>query len=159
MLDTKPFRKPAIVVHMTHLLFLFLSPQETKPFKKPVGGVSIFGGGAGPLAELRKRTASQTQSDEVSPTSETASESCVMGKQRMYLSLFLFVSVSVSVSVCLSLSVSVCLSVSLSLSLSLSLSRFVWKFLCITFHSLIHAYMYINNACNLISTHQEHSMD
>ena len=32
-------------------------------------------------------------------------------------------------------------------SLSLSLS-------CITFHSLIHAYMYINNACKLISIHQ-----
>ena len=31
---------------------------------------------------------------------------------------------------------------------------FVWKFSCITFYSLIHAYMYINNACNLISTHQ-----
>ena len=52
-------------------------------------------------------------------------------------------SLSVSVSLCL------CLSVGLSLSLpppSLS---------CITFRSLIHAcYMYINNACNLISTHQ-----
>ena len=31
---------------------------------------------------------------------------------------------------------------------------FVWKFSCITFHSLIHAYVYINNASNLISTHQ-----
>ena len=31
---------------------------------------------------------------------------------------------------------------------------FVWKFSCITSHSLIHAYMYINNACNLISVHQ-----
>ena len=30
---------------------------------------------------------------------------------------------------------------------SLSLSRSI-------FHSLVHAYMYINNACNLISTHQ-----
>ena len=51
-----------------------VSLQETKPFKKPVGGVSMFGGGAGPLAELRKRTASQTQSDDASPTSETSSE-------------------------------------------------------------------------------------
>ena len=32
---------------------------------------------------------------------------------------------------------------------------FVWKFSCITFHSLIHAYMYINNASNLISVHQQ----
>ena len=31
---------------------------------------------------------------------------------------------------------------------------FVWKFSCITFHSLIHAYMHINNACNLISVYQ-----
>ena len=51
-----------------------VSLQETKPFKKPVGGVSMFGGGVGPLAELRKRTASQTQSDDASPTSETSSE-------------------------------------------------------------------------------------
>ena len=32
---------------------------------------------------------------------------------------------------------------------------FVWKFSCITFHSLIHAcIMYISNACNLISIYQ-----
>ena len=31
---------------------------------------------------------------------------------------------------------------------------FVWKFSCITFHSLSYAYMYIHNACNLISVHQ-----
>ncbi|KAK7091909.1 hypothetical protein V1264_009526 [Littorina saxatilis] len=47
-------------------------PSDTKPFKKPVGGVSMFGG-AGTLAELRKRTASQTQSEDLSPTSETPS--------------------------------------------------------------------------------------
>ena len=41
---------------------------------------------------------------------------------------------------------------SLSLSLSGKLSR-------ITFQSLIHAYMYINNACNLISVHQYLSKD
>ena len=40
-----------------------------------------------------------------------------------------------------------------SLGLDVSLC-FVWKFSCITFHSLIHAYMYINNTCNLTSTHQ-----
>ena len=34
---------------------------------------------------------------------------------------------------------------------------FVWKFSCITFHSLIHAYIY--NACNLISIHQQLSKD
>ena len=59
---------------------------------------------------------------------------------------------------------SVPLSVSVSLSLSLmygmcssgavSTLCFVWKFSCIMFHSLIHAYMYINNTCNLISIHQ-----
>ena len=54
---------------------------------------------------------------------------------------------------------SVCLSVCLSLwrsSGAVSTLCFVWKFSCITFHSLIHAYMYIyiNNACNLISIHQ-----
>ena len=31
---------------------------------------------------------------------------------------------------------------------------FVWKFSCIRFHSLIHAYMNINDACNFIFTHQ-----
>ena len=36
---------------------------------------------------------------------------------------------------------------------------FVWKFLCITFHSLIHAYMYTNDACNFIFTHQKLSKD
>ena len=48
------------------------------------------------------------------------------------------------------------LSLSLSLSLSLAVSTlcFVWKFSRITFQSLIHAYLYINNACNLISVHQ-----
>ena len=43
---------------------------------------------------------------------------------------------------------------SLSLSLSVSTLCVVWKFSCIKFQSLIHAYMYINNACNLISVHQ-----
>ena len=31
---------------------------------------------------------------------------------------------------------------------------FVWKFSCIKFHSLIHAYMYVNDAYNFIFTHQ-----
>ena len=31
---------------------------------------------------------------------------------------------------------------------------FVWKFSCITFYSLIHVDMYINDACNFIFTHQ-----
>ena len=31
---------------------------------------------------------------------------------------------------------------------------FVWKFSCIAFHSLIHAYIYINDACNFIFIHQ-----
>ena len=31
---------------------------------------------------------------------------------------------------------------------------FVWTFSCVTFHSLIHAYMYINDACNYIFTDQ-----
>ena len=31
---------------------------------------------------------------------------------------------------------------------------FVWEFSCITFHSLIHAYMYINEACNFIFPQQ-----
>ena len=34
------------------------------------------------------------------------------------------------------------------------LSCFVWKLSCITSHSLIHAYMYTNDACNFIFTHQ-----
>ena len=32
---------------------------------------------------------------------------------------------------------------------------FVWTFSCITFHSLIHACMYINDACNFIFIHQQ----
>ena len=129
VLNTKPFRKPAIVVHMTRPLFLFFSPQETKPFKKPVGGVSIFGGGAGPLAELRKRTASQTQSDDASPPSETPSESCTCHGEKDNVSL------SLSLCLCFCLCLSVCLSV------CLFLFHFVWKFSCRTFHSLIHAYI------------------
>ena len=35
----------------------------------------------------------------------------------------------------------------------------VWKFSCIKLHLLIHAYMYINGACNFIFTHQELSKD
>ena len=31
---------------------------------------------------------------------------------------------------------------------------FVWKFSCIKSHSLIYAFMYINDACNFIFTHQ-----
>ena len=92
----------------------------------------------------------------------------------VWVSFCLSVSQSVCLSRCLHLSVSVCLyvclSVSVSLSVSLSLSRHVfiwrceyamcvWKFSCITFDSLIHAYMYINNACNLVSTHQQLSKD
>ena len=36
---------------------------------------------------------------------------------------------------------------------------FVWAFSYITFRSLIHAYMYINNACNFMFTHQQLSKD
>ena len=36
---------------------------------------------------------------------------------------------------------------------------FVWIFSCITFQSFIHAYMYINDACNFIFTHQYLSKD
>ena len=36
---------------------------------------------------------------------------------------------------------------------TLSLSLSLWKFSCIKFHSLIHASMYINDACNFIFTH------
>ena len=32
--------------------------------------------------------------------------------------------------------------------------RFLWKFSFVKFHSLIHAYMCINDACNFIFTHQ-----
>ena len=91
----------------------------------------------------------------------------------------LSLSLSLSLSICgFCLCLSVCLSVWLAgwlagwlaswlagwLALSVSVSlcehaMFVWKFSYITFHSLIHAdniihIMYINNACNLISTHQ-----
>ena len=69
------------------------------------------------------------------------------------LSVSLSLSLSVSVSVCLCLCVSVCLfvrpSVCLSVSLSLSLSL-SWQFSCIKLYSLIHADMYINDACTFI---------
>ena len=50
---------------------------------------------------------------------------------------------------------SLCLPLSLSLCSSGAVSTlcFVWKLSCITFHSLIHAYMFINNGCNFISIH------
>ena len=51
-----------------------------------------------------------------------------------------------------------CFGVGHSLSLICQLTSrtlcFVCKFSCRMFHSLIHAYMYINNARNLISVHQ-----
>ena len=96
------------------------------------------------------------------------------------LCLCLLVCLSVCLCTCVSLSPSLslstlgvytlshCISLSVCLPVCLSLNdvwhvfiwrcehpTFVWKFSCITFHSLIHAYMYINNACNLISTHQQ----
>ena len=36
---------------------------------------------------------------------------------------------------------------------------FVSKFSCITFHSFIHDYMLINDACDSIFTHQQLSKD
>ena len=79
------------------------------------------------------------------------------------LSLSLSISGVYTLSHCIALPVCLC-----SLCASLSLNdvwhvfiwrcehpTFVWKFSCLTFHSLIHAYMYINNPCNLISTHQQ----
>ena len=50
-------------------------------------------------------------------------------------------------------------SLSLSLSLSVTTLSFVWKFSCINFCSLIHALMYINDACTFIFTHQQLSKD
>ena len=41
-----------------------------------------------------------------------------------------------------------------SLSGAVNTLCFAWKLSCIMFHSLIHAYMYVNDACNFMFTHQ-----
>ena len=54
------------------------------------------------------------------------------------------------------LSLSLCLcDVCMCTSGAVNTLCFVWKFSCIKFHSLIHACMYINNACNFILTYQQ----
>ena len=76
------------------------------------------------------------------------------------LSLFLPQPLSVSLSLSLYLSRSLWMMYGMCSSGAVSTLCFVWTFWCIMFHSIIHAYMYIiNNACNLISVHQQLSKD
>ena len=101
-----------------------------------------------------------------SPLSNSGSVSVSYPSLSISLSVYLSLSLPVCLclSVCLSVRLTPSVSVSLSVSLCLSLSL-IWRcehaMLCvevfesrITFHSLIHAHMYINDACNFMFIQQ-----
>ena len=85
-------------------------------------------------------------------TSMVTCPSSVLGSVTSVCSLSLFLPLPLSVS--LSLYLSLWMMYGMCSSGTVSTLCFVCTFSCIMFHSLIHAYMYINNACNLISVHQ-----